>query len=303
MANTLSTFTIFSDINAKLMQTLVFTLDQSIAGLTSSLSAPIAASATIYIMFVGYNVIYGRSSMPLWDFVATAVKLAIIITLVTQASSYNIWIKDIFFTDLPNAITSTLGLFNIENNIWDYILSNAFSNIFDTVSEESKMWSIVVWIAGICCMIIVSLFCVIGFFVSIFSKIGLSFVLSLGPLFISLYMFAITRRFTEAWIGQIVKFIILQVLVVLLGGLYLDLALNIFQKNIIDIFYTFVEFFVIGSGGAYLFIKLPGLASALASGGGVAFTGTVRTIDSTKKDPPKGGHEISLLISKLRGKK
>lgn len=302
MATTLSTFTIFSDINTRLMQTIVLTLDQSIEGLSSSLSAPIAASATIYIMFLGYNVTYGRSTMPLWDFITTAVKLAVIVTLVTRASSYNIWIKDIFFTELPNSIVRVLRLLSIDNSIWDHILSNASANIFEKAAEESKLWSVVVWLTSIGCIIIVSLFCIVGFLVSTFSKIGLSLVLSLGPIFISFYMFSKTRRFTEAWINQVVNFIILQILVVMIGGLYLDLALNIFQKNITDIFYTFVEFLVIGLSGVYLFMKLPGLASALTSSGS-AFIETVSTVSDAKEGFQKGRREISFLISKLREKR
>ncbi|WP_432788426.1 type IV secretion system protein [Bartonella sp. C271] len=302
---------VFAGIDKSLMEPIVTIMDKAIISLSSGLTAPLSLSCTIYIVFIGYNVVYGRSSMPLWEFIATAVKLAIIVTLTTHAANYNIWVKNIFFHDLPNAIANVVQGAHVDKNVWDNMLEKSSAHVFDAANKHKGLTEIgtfiVTWIAGLIGLIIISFFCAIGFIISILAKIGLFLIISLGPLFISFYMFSTTRRFTEAWLGQLANFIILQVLVTLLGNLYITLSLNILSKSIDDVILSLVQFLVIGIGGIYLFIHLPGIASALASGG-ASLTGATHLAHHTSKAAGRtatttaraGIHGIKNLISKIR---
>ncbi|WP_375650970.1 type IV secretion system protein [Bartonella sp. OT172YNZD] len=295
----------YSDIDDRLMNTLGDLMDKTINYLSSSLSAPLAASCIIYIAFIGYNIMYGRSSMPLWDFIATTFKLAIVVTLTTNASQYNAWIKDIFFTDLPNAIANVTQGAASDKNVWDNMMKHASAHVFDAANEHDG-WTevgtyIVNWIAGLICLLIAAFFSTIGFIVTMFAKLGSFLVISVGPLFISLYMFSTTRRFTEAWLGQLANFIILQVLVTLLGNVYVSLAIDIFSGDIKDIMFSVIQFMVIGIGGIYLFIHLPGIASALASGG-AALTGSTHLAHHSSRAAGRGALAAARSgISGLRG--
>ncbi|WP_375634437.1 MULTISPECIES: type IV secretion system protein [unclassified Bartonella] len=278
----MAAYDIFTMIDNGLIEPLTKVMDDTIRNLSSSLSTPLKASCTIYIIFIGYNIIYGRSSMPLWEFIATVFKLGIIVALATNATHYNTWVRDIFFNDLPNAIANVTQGAHSDKNVWDNMIQTAAGHVFDAANREHTFTFAVYWLAGLFCLGVSALFCGVGFFVSVYAKIGLFLVLSVGPLFISLYMFSSTRRFTEAWLNQTVNFIILQVLIVIIGGLYVDLATKLLSDSPRDMIVALVQFLGISSCGILIFYKLPEIASALASGG-AALTGSTKAgVDAVK---------------------
>ncbi|WP_375659887.1 type IV secretion system protein [Bartonella sp. CL74QHWL] len=293
---------VFTKIDNMLMDPITDTMNNAISNLSSSLGAPLKLSCTIYIIFMGYNIIYGRSSMPLWEFIATTFKLGIIVTLATNAALYNEWVRDIFFHDLPNAIANVTQGAHVDRNVWDNMMNQAGAQVLDAANQYTGLTQmgmfIATWIAGFICLVAAAFFCLVGFVVSLFAKLGLFLVLSIGPLFISLYMFSSTRKFTEAWLGQVANFIILYVLVVLLGGLYVNISMKVFSGDITNIFTTLIQFLVVGLGGIYLFLRLPDIASALASGG-ASLTGSGPVAKATAQLSGRAANAATRGIKKL----
>ncbi|WP_273756633.1 type IV secretion system protein [Bartonella sp. MM73XJBT] len=294
---------VFTKIDNMLMEPLTDTMSKTIVNLSSSLGAPLKLSCTLYIIFMGYNIIYGRSSMPLWEFIVTTFKLGIIVALATNAAFYNEWVSGIFFHDLPNAIANvTQGAAHSDRNVWDNMMGQAGAQVLDAANQYTGLSQmgkfIATWFIGIICFIIAGFFCTVGFVVSLMAKLGLFLVISIGPLFIGLYMFSSTRRFTEAWLNQTANFIILYVLVVLLGSLYVKISMSIFSANVDDIISTLIQFLVVGIGGIYLFSHLPAIASALASGG-ASLTGATKLGADTAKTAGKAAQKLEKFIEKM----
>ncbi|WP_375682901.1 MULTISPECIES: type IV secretion system protein [unclassified Bartonella] len=292
---------IFTKIDNMLMDPLTDAMNNAISNLSLSLGAPLKLSCTIYIIFMGYNIIYGRSSMPLWEFIATTFKLGIVVALATKADVYNEWVSGIFFHDLPNAIANVTQGAHVDRNVWDNMINKAGAQVLDAANQYTGLTQmgkfIATWIAGFICLVAAILFCLVGFVVSLFAKLGLFLVISIGPLFISLYMFSSTRKFTEAWLGQVANFIILYVLVVLLGGLYVKISMKVFSGGVDNIITTLIQFLVVGIGGIHLFLRLPDIASALASGG-ASLTGSGPVAKTTAQLTGKAAKATANTIAK-----
>ncbi|WP_407965347.1 hypothetical protein [Bartonella sp. C271] len=92
--------------------------------------------------------------MPLWEFIATAAKLAIIVTLTIQADNYNIWVKNIFFHDLPSAIANIIPGTTFDQNIWDNMIKHAPAHVFEAAErykgflyhQSWQIWNLPMWI-------------------------------------------------------------------------------------------------------------------------------------------------------------
>jgi type IV secretion system protein VirB6 len=72
--------------------------------------------------------------------------------------------------------------------------------------------------------IVVSLTAIYTIFLLALSRIALSVLLALGPLFIALLFFETTKRFFESWVAQLANYAFITILTVLMAALMLTLV-------------------------------------------------------------------------------
>src|SRR4029077_2665553 len=87
---------------------LVGSMDGIIAGMTSAMATPIAAAAIVYYAVQGLRLANGDGT-PLQNFVPQLIRVGIVIWLSSNLGAFNQWVRDIFFTGLPNALGAVIA--------------------------------------------------------------------------------------------------------------------------------------------------------------------------------------------------
>ena len=249
------------------LETFISTGTSNIAGWVTG---PLTAAVTLYVVLYGYLVLRGSVQEPIFDFAFRAIKLAIIVMLVKNASEYQTYVTNIFFNTLPQEIAQALNSGSAPSaSTFDSLLDKGQASATDIWSRAAWPVDIVTGVGGM--MVIGASFIVaaIGYIVSLYARLALAIVLAIGPIFVALAMFQSTRRFTEAWIDQLANFVILQVLVVAVGSLLITSIDTTFTQiqGYSDVLMRPIALCAICLAALYVFYQLPGIASAHAAGG------------------------------------
>ncbi|WP_212112816.1 type IV secretion system protein [Bartonella queenslandensis] len=260
-------FAPFESISGYILKPLDNVMDTTVSGLSSAISAPLNLAAIIFIFLYGYNVMTGRVALSMHSLLNNVVKIVVVTTMATNAETFNTYVKDIFFNDLSNAIGNALNSNPANSNVFDYILLKASKRYQDVLYNAWFFEKIVVGLLGSIMLLAVILFCIGGFIVQMFSQVALVMIIGLGPLFISLYLFNATRKYSDAWITTLINFTILQVLVIMLGTIICQVILQVLKVSYDSIYVLFPPVIVISIIGVIIFRALPSIATALASGG------------------------------------
>ncbi|RUM20673.1 conjugal transfer protein TrbL [Rhizobium vallis] len=263
-------YQVFSFVDGQFKSPLENFISSGTSNIANWISGPLTAALTLYVVLYGYLVLRGSVQDPILEFAFRAMKLAIIVMLVRNASEYQTYVTNIFFEALPREISQALNSGAVPSaSTFDSLLDKGQKCAREIWSRASWPVDIVTGIGGM--MVIGATFTVaaIGYIVSLYARLALAIVLAIGPIFVALAMFQSTRRFTESWIGQLANFVILQVLVVAIGSLLITCIDTTFTaiESYTDVLMRPVALCAICLAALYVFYQLPGIASALAAGG------------------------------------
>lgn len=263
-------YEVFAFVDEQFKAPLETFISDGTSKISEWVSGPLTAAVTLYIVLYGYLVLRGSVQEPILDFAYRAIKLAIIVMLVKNASGYQTYVTNIFFDVLPREISQALNTGTTPSaSTFDSLLDKGQASATDIWTRASWPIDIVTGIGGM--MVIAASFIVaaIGYVISLYARLALAIVLAIGPIFVALAMFQATRRFTEAWIGQLVNFVILQVLVVAVGSLLITCVDTTFTaiEGYSNVLMRPIALCAICLAALYVFYQLPNIASALAAGG------------------------------------
>lgn len=198
--------------------TLATTFDAQIlaamdAVLTAGISearVQIVAAISLLILIVGGLAMVGR--MDVGTAALTGVR-AVCVSALLQTTTYNYYVRDFFFTDLPNHLAAAVGgpRVTLSSAAQFDQLTAATLNAMSYVLGVATGWSdigermIAYAIAG---LTIMALFFIFALW--LLTRLMLALIILLGPFLIMLFLFRATRRFVEQWIGMLIGAVALQ---------------------------------------------------------------------------------------------
>ena len=263
-------YQVFEFIDGQFKTPLETFVSEGTSNIAEWVTGPLTAAVTLYVILYGYLVLRGSVQDPVLEFAFRAMKLAIIVMLVKNAGEYQTYVTNVFFDILPREIAQALNTGTTPSaSTFDSLLDTGQASATDIWSRASWPVDIVTGVGGMMVIGVSFLVAGIGYVVSLYARLALAIVLAIGPIFVALAMFQSTRRFTEAWIGQLANFVILQVLVVAVGALLISCLDSTFTAidAYTDVLMRPIALCAIGIAALYVFYQLPAIASALASGG------------------------------------
>lgn len=164
-------------------------------------------SLMVSVTAAGFAVAYGRMSA---DRLATwAVRALAVAWLIGGAAAYNQVVRNLFMTELPNWIATTVngGGQQIQAAQQFCVLRAASENLVSQVFNEATGWSVAAlgarvsaegarWWQGICLEI--------SFAIWLLGRRLMALALCMGPFLLCFELFQNTRGFVKSWIGTLV---------------------------------------------------------------------------------------------------
>lgn len=212
----------FDQFNVWLTAILENYIGDSTARIAAALEPVIVTLAILYVVVWGYLHLVGKIEEPFVTGVKRMIVLAVILGVSLSLWLYNSVIVDTFFSAPTQLAAAAVGAYDSVTVI-DRILflgGEAASSLIRQGGLLNGNFSL--YLAGFAVHLMVGLTAIYTIFLLTLSRIALSVLLALGPLFVTFLFFESTKRFFESWIAQMANYAFISILTVLVAMLMLS---------------------------------------------------------------------------------
>jgi type IV secretion system protein VirB6 len=214
----------FAEFNAWLNGLLAGYIGDNTAIIAQALEPAIVTMGVLYVMVWGYLQLTGQIEEPFIAGVKRLITLAVILGCSINLWLYNSVIVDTFFNAPSELAAVVIGAFD-PVGIVDQIIFEGGDAANLLIQKGGILdGNFAYYLAGFGVYLIVGLTAIYAIFLLALSRIALSVLLALGPLFIGLLFFESTKRFFEAYLAQLANYAFITILTVLVAALMLRLV-------------------------------------------------------------------------------
>jgi type IV secretion system protein VirB6 len=220
----------FAEFNSWLNALLTTYISNNTANIGQALEPALVTLATVYVMIWGYLHLIGKIEEPVMTGVRRIVLLTVVLGGALQLWLYNDLIVDTFFNAPSELAAHVVGTYD-PVTIIDQILFTG-GDAANLLLQKGGIFhgDFSYYAAGYAIYLVVDATAVYTIFLLSLSRIALSVLLALGPLFIALLLFDSTKRFFEAWIAQLANYAFISILTVLMAALMLTVVSTAAQQ-------------------------------------------------------------------------
>jgi len=214
----------FAEFNSWLNGILTGYIGDNTARIAAVLEPAVVTLGVIYVMVWGYLQLTGQIQEPFIGGLKKLIALAVILGCALNLLLYNSLIVDTFFNapaQLGAAIVGAYDSVGIIDQIF-YSGSDVANQLFQKAGLLDGNFAY--YLAGFGVYLIIILTGIYAVFLLTLSRIALSVLLAIGPLFIALLLFESTKRFFEAWLAQLANYALVSILTVLVAALMLHVV-------------------------------------------------------------------------------
>lgn len=194
---------------------------------------PLRIALSVSVAIYGVLMISGRVQLSFRDALGRLAVMLFVYVLATNADFYTSYLERIF-VDSPAAISNVLvggGGDGGQNSAMDQFYTTGM-DAGDKLWNRGDLYTLSPLLAALMVYAITIGVAAYAAFLLALAKIALAVLLVLTPLFALLYLFGHTRRLFEGWLGQVIHYALVPILVY--GVLALILAIAQAQLTAID---------------------------------------------------------------------
>lgn len=211
----------FAEFSTWLNALLATYIGEQTERIASALTPAVITLAAVYVMVWGYLQLTGQIQEPFVTGLKKIITLVVIMAVALHLWLYNELIVDTMFRAPAALAAVVVGAYDAVTTVDEIIFSGG-----DTASLLIQKGGIFdgdfsFYLAGFAVYLIVGLTAVYTIFLLTLSRIALSVLLALGPLFIALLLFSTTKRFFESWVAQMANYAFIALLTVMVAALML----------------------------------------------------------------------------------
>ena len=214
----------FGQFNAWLIALLSNYIGTNTALIAGALEPVAVTLSVVYVMIWGYLQLTGQIQEPFITGVKRIGVLAVILGVALHLWLYQSLIVDTFFNAPAELASTVVGGYD-PVGIVDRIMDQGADTAELLLAKGSLFHgNFSFYVAGVAVFALVAITAVYTMFLLALSRIALSVLLALGPLFILLLLFDSSKRFFEAWLAQLSNYALIAILAVLVAALMLDVV-------------------------------------------------------------------------------
>lgn len=212
----------FDQFYAWLTRVLATYIGDNTARVAAVMEPAIVTLAILYVAMWGYLHLVGKIEEPFITGVKRLLVLAVILGVSLSLWLYNIAIVDTFFNAPSQLAAAVLGTHDSVSIVDGTMLSGGDAATLLIQKGGIFDGDFAYYLAGFSVYAVVGVAAIYTIFLLSLSRIALSVLLALGPIFIAFLMFDTTKRFFESWIAQMANYAFIAILAALMSALMLE---------------------------------------------------------------------------------